>query len=113
MNTSPHAASLAVLCAAGLGSLLCPAAAMADEPPQSIKLSIPHNMDAVHAAQLYRQIQNAARQVCAPFDSKELAMKRQYQQCVSHAVANAVEQVRSRQLNAIHLAATSSNTPPL
>ena len=118
MSTSTkHAASLAVLCAATVTAGLAvgvagTAVALADEPPPSVKLSVPHNMDAVHAAQLYRQIQTAAREVCAPLDSKELDMKRQYNICVAHAVSNAVAQVRSKQLSAIHLAATSATGNP-
>jgi len=116
MSTSKHAASLAVLCAAtvtlGLAAGLGARVALADEAPPTVKLSIPHNMDAVHAAQLYRQIQSAAREVCAPMDSKELDMKRQYNACVARAVSNAVAQVRSKQLSAIHLAATSATRNP-
>lgn len=114
MSTSKHAASLAVLCAAALPVFTLGAAiAQADEPPPSVKLSIPHNMDAVHAAQLYKQIQSAARQVCASLDSKDLDMKHQYNQCVARSVANAVAQVRSKQLNAIHLAAQSATGNPV
>lgn len=108
MNTSKHAASLAVLCATVLGA----AAAFADETPQSVTLSIPHNMDAVHAAHLYKQIQGAARQVCERLDSRDLALKHQYNLCVANAVANAVTQVRSKQLTAIHLAAMSAGHTP-
>jgi UrcA family protein len=108
-STSKHAASLAVLCVAGFGAAL----ALADDPPPTVKLQIPHNMDKVHAAQLYRQIQRAAQQVCEPLDGKELERKRLYNSCVARAVADAVAQVRSPQLTTIHLAVTGAENPRL
>jgi UrcA family protein len=105
MNTSKHAASLAVVCAAGLVA----AVAMADEPAPSVTLHVPQPLDKVHAAELYKRIQLAAQQVCEPLDGRELARLQAYKACVTDAVARAVAQVDSSELNAVHLAQASGN----
>ncbi len=50
---------------------------------------------------LYRRIQAAAQQVCAPPLSRMLATMRQEQACTRTAIDNAVRQVNSEQLTAL------------
>jgi hypothetical protein len=95
MNISKHATFAAICTAAA-------SLALADEAP-SVKLMIPDPVDAAHAGLVYQQILSAARHVCQPLESKELARTPAYEHCVDQAVAQAVAQVRSNALTEVHM----------
>jgi UrcA family protein len=95
MNITQHAA-LAALCVAAT------TAVFADEAP-SVTLRVRTPVDGVNAEQVYQQIRNAAREVCAPLESKELTRESLHRQCIDQAVANAVAQAGSHALTNIHL----------
>jgi UrcA family protein len=99
--TAKHAMGMVLLCA----SCLTTTAAIADEPARSVTLRYTRaDLHGPHAAGLYNKIRSAARLVCAPQDSWELARRRVYQQCVDTAVARAVAQIDAEELTSIHLA---------
>jgi UrcA family protein len=54
------------------------------------------------AAKLYERIRGAARVVCYPFESRELARQAQWKACYEHAVAEAVLKVHRPLLTAIY-----------
>jgi UrcA family protein len=51
---------------------------------------------------LYRRIRGAATEVCSPFDSRGLDRRLLWNDCFSHAVANAVHAVHNEALSAYH-----------
>lgn len=106
MRNSQHA--LALLCVAGLSVGL----ARADEIP-SVTVTVPHPLDKVRVMRLYERIEMAARQVCEPLDSAELARKRIYRTCVTQAVERAVADARSRELTQVHLSHRGATVPTL
>ena len=54
-------------------------------------------------ASLYSRIRHAADEVCSPLDSRDPERKAIWRNCVSHAVAEAVNTVHNRNLSAYHL----------
>jgi UrcA family protein len=54
-------------------------------------------------ASLYARIRYAADEVCGPLDSRDPERKQTWRNCVSHAVAEAVNTVHNRNLSAYHL----------
>jgi UrcA family protein len=104
MNMEP--ATFTVLCAAAT------TLALGGEVP-SVTIEIHHPTDTAHAEHVYGQIRNAAREVCAPLDSRELARRRLYNECVNQAVARAVAQVRSNALTEVHLSRVGLEQPRL
>jgi UrcA family protein len=56
----------------------------------------------VGAKALYNRIRSAAKEVCAPLESKELARRIYWQTCVHQAVTSAVEQVNRPMVTAVH-----------
>jgi UrcA family protein len=53
-------------------------------------------------ATLYRRIRAAAADVCSPFEGRLLEQKVVWNECFSHAVANAVHTVNNEALTAYH-----------
>jgi UrcA family protein len=53
-------------------------------------------------ATLYRRIRGAAADVCSPFEGRMLEQKVVWNDCFSHAVANAVHTVNNEALTAYH-----------
>ncbi|MGO9512840.1 MAG: UrcA family protein [Steroidobacteraceae bacterium] len=53
-------------------------------------------------ANLYRRIRGAAASVCSPLESRLLELKVLWNDCFSHAVANAVQAVHNQKLSAYH-----------
>jgi UrcA family protein len=61
------------------------------------------NLDTtVGANVLYARIRTAAREVCAPFEGRELARKVRWDSCFDHAVQTAVAQVDKPSLTALY-----------
>jgi UrcA family protein len=61
------------------------------------------NLDDEQGAKaLYNRIRSAAQEVCAPFESKELARRIPWQTCVDHAVTSGVEQVNRPLVTSVH-----------
>jgi UrcA family protein len=54
------------------------------------------------ARALYRRIKTAARQACGDSNIKDLTLYSRYRECYEHAVANAVEEVKSRRVSELH-----------
>lgn len=50
----------------------------------------------------YASLRRAARVVCAPFESRELKAKKLHRQCFEDALANAVADIDSPRLTALH-----------
>jgi UrcA family protein len=63
------------------------------------------------AKALYNRIRYAAKEVCAPFESKELARRVVWQTCVGHAVTSAVEQVNRPMVTALHNRNVNRSSP--
>jgi UrcA family protein len=90
-----------------LFSLICAAGgAQAAEPPQILTKIVRYgdlNLDSEQGAKvLYGRLRSAARQVCAPLDNVDLGIQRQWNDCFSKAVGNAVAQVNKTTLSALH-----------
>jgi OOP family OmpA-OmpF porin len=85
-RTARRAAKLAIFAGSLTGTV-----AFAEDI-SSVKLQITPPTD----AQVHQRIQNAARQVCAPLDTQDLSLKREYNKCVDEAVASAMAQVSQR-----------------
>lgn len=105
-RTARRAAKLAMIAGSLSGT-----AAFAEDT--SVRLEVYPPSDSAHAVQLYRRIQSAAHQVCAPLESRELARLRYYNRCLNDAVSMAVAQVNSSALTAIHLASHPAGVPRL
>jgi UrcA family protein len=54
------------------------------------------------ARRLYGRIKAAAREVCDNAPYKDLSSLRQYEMCVAHAVANAVQFVNATEVTRVH-----------
>jgi UrcA family protein len=78
---------------------------------RSVKLQIYRPTDDVQAAQVYRVIQNAARQVCQPLESRELGRLRYYMRCMNEAVTTAVAELHSDPLTAYYLGQHGGKAP--
>jgi UrcA family protein len=79
-----------------------PAPSGSDVPRVTVRYSPAELTEQKGADQLYRRIQFAARQVCGSFDSRELALRRVFRKCYENAVDDAVAQVNSTMLTAVH-----------
>jgi UrcA family protein len=53
-------------------------------------------------ASLHSRLNRAAKQVCSPLDSRVLGLREQYDQCVTDAVAQAVNTVGNPNLSLYH-----------
>ena len=105
MNTPIKTSMLA----AGLSALIYAASgvgALAAEPPQALTKIVHYgdlNLDSEQGAKaLYARLRSAARQVCAPLESIELTQQRKWKACFNNAVANAVVEVNTTMLSALH-----------
>jgi UrcA family protein len=99
--------SVAMVLFAGLSSLLLTElsfAAVYDEPAPSVTVRFHDlNLNSPEGiASLYGRIRGAAEQVCRSLESRDLMRKSQWQDCFSHAVADAVEAVHNEPLSAYH-----------
>jgi UrcA family protein len=92
-----------VLLAAALTANLASAATADDGARQAVvkysdlDLSQPND-----ARRLYRRIKQAAREVCENNPQSQLELLRRYKECMAKAVNDAVGQVQSTQVAAIH-----------
>jgi UrcA family protein len=111
MNTAirTQTNSITSILAAGLFTFICAAsgsAALAAEPSQRLTKIVHYgdlNLDSEQGARaLYARLRGAARQVCSPLESIEMARRRQWQECFNNAVADAVGQVNKSMLSALH-----------
>jgi UrcA family protein len=100
-------AAFILLVAAASSQLSNAAAARAEEPLTVVvrygDLNLRHAPD---AARLYARIRSAARQACAPLDSRDLLRKSAWIHCVDGAVSRAVFDVHDASLTAYHHAKT-------
>ena len=99
--------TVAMIMFAGVSSLLLTelsAAAVSDDDALSVTVRY-HDLNLNSpdgVASLYGRIQRAAQQVCHSMESRDLMRKSQWQDCFSHAVANAVNGVHNAPLSAYH-----------
>ena len=82
------------------------ATAQAAEPSQTLTKTVTYgdlNLDnAAGARALYARLQQAAKQVCSPAESKELSRQQGWKQCVRDALASAVVQINKPAVTALH-----------
>ncbi|HUO95254.1 MAG TPA: UrcA family protein [Steroidobacteraceae bacterium] len=97
--------------AAGLGGLLLTSASFAATTPSAPTVRVSYSdLDLTKDAgveRLYARLQNAAARVCRSLESRDLAIGRAHQQCVSTALDRAVEDVHSSRLTARHKGAAA------
>ena len=116
MNTSirTQGNSIASMLATGLFTFICAtcgSAALAAEPAQPLTKIVQYgdlNLDSEQgAAMLYARLQGAARAVCSPLESIEIAHRVVWEDCFNNAVAAAVGQVGKTTLSAVHVQAVN------
>jgi UrcA family protein len=99
--------TIAMIMFAGVSSLLLTdlsTAAVDDDAALSVTVRY-HDLNLNSpegVASLYGRIRVAAEQVCRTLESRDLMRKAQWQDCFSHAVANAVKAVNNAPLSAYH-----------
>jgi UrcA family protein len=97
---------MTIVCAAILScsaAVASPASAAIDQPPTYVVRFADVDLSKVDgAATLYTRIRGAAKQVCAPFDTRELGFLVQYHACVDKAIADAVANVNRPLLSQYH-----------
>jgi UrcA family protein len=99
--------TIAMIIFAGVSSLLLTdlsTAAVDDDAALSVTVRY-HDLNLNSpegVASLYGRIRVAAEQVCRTLESRDLMRKAQWQDCFSHAVANAVKAVNNAPLSAYH-----------
>ena len=99
--------TVAMIMFAGVSSLLLTepsAAAVNDDAEPSVTVRY-HDLNLNSpegVASLYGRIRRAADQVCHSLQSRELTREPYWNDCVNHAVANAVKAVHSEPLSAYH-----------
>jgi UrcA family protein len=80
-------------------------AAQAAAPPQPMTKTVTYgdlNLDTESGARaLYTRLRDAAKDVCSPYESKELSRKRVWTVCVSSALASAAGQVNKPMVTAL------------
>ncbi len=54
------------------------------------------------AEAVYARLRNAARQVCRTLESRDVSLKKEHRECVEQALDEAVAQVNSTRLTALH-----------
>jgi UrcA family protein len=90
---------VAFTCIAGIGS------AQAAQPSQALTKTVTYgdlNLDTESGAKvLFIRLRDAAKDVCSPYESKELARKRVWTVCVSSALASAAEQINKPMVTAL------------
>jgi UrcA family protein len=106
MNTAKrYVLGMALLAATALTANLASAATAEDEPRQAVvSYSDLDLSQANDAHRFYRRLKQAARQVCDNSPQSDLLLLNEYETCMSKAVADAVAQVQSVQVAAIHRA---------
>ena len=95
-----------VLLSAGLTSNLALATPAAYETSKVVSYSDLDLSQPEGAQALYRRIKIAARQACGDPSIKDLPLYARYRECYEHAVASAVEEVKSRRVSELHRDAT-------
>lgn len=105
----------AAVAAAGLLSTMPPASA-ADRvtPTGDVVLRYPAADLATPEgrARTYQRLQGAAGQVCARYDSPELARRLVHQRCVDTVLTAAVDRIHDPALQAMHDATRHGQSPP-
>jgi len=106
---------IVAVAAAGLLSMMPPASA-ADlvTPKGDVVLRYPAAdlATADGRARTYRRLQDAAGQVCARYDSPELARRLVHQRCLDTLLTAAIDQIHDPALQALHDATRQGQSPP-
>jgi UrcA family protein len=100
-RTSVLTTALATFATAGA---LAEAPSPASEPAPTVNVRYA-GLDlstAAGAALLYQRLKGAARQVCAGFESRQLALQVEWRGCYETALGNAVRQVNRPELSALY-----------
>ena len=105
MNITKHPFLSAV---AGLALVVSTGASVAADRQGESLPAITLKYDAVEAAtpagaeKLYKQIKQAAANVCERYESQELVRRMPWQKCQAQVIANAVAAVHQPELTALH-----------
>jgi UrcA family protein len=104
-----HSNSITSLIAVNLFALVAIAAApgaRAADPGDALTKSVAYgdlDLNSKYgAATLYARLKNAARDVCVPFDGRDLNNRMLWKKCYDHALTEAVSTVNSPTLTALH-----------
>jgi UrcA family protein len=89
-----------------LGCAVIGGRAQAADPQQPLTKTVIYgdlNIDSEQGAKaLYARLRSAARDVCFPFDGRDLIQQSLWQSCVDNAVASAVVRVNKTRVTALH-----------
>ena len=117
MNTAtpssfnPRIVALSLFVAlASTSSLVC-SAADGDILQTTVKYSDLKVSTAQGAGNLYTRIRSAAEKVCRPLNRDDFASKKLFNNCMNHAIANAVGKVDQPALFAVYSAKTGTAKP--
>jgi UrcA family protein len=91
-----------VLLSAGLTSRLALATPATYETSTVVRYADLDLSQPEGAKALYRRIKIAARQACGDPDIRDLRLYARYRECYEHAVASAVEKVKSWRVSELH-----------
>jgi UrcA family protein len=120
MNIAANAqfAARPTMIAAALVALVCAAGAnttQASEPREPLTKKVAYgdlNLETEQGANaLYKRLHIAAEEVCAPYQSIDLARRIAWQTCINRAVATAVERVNRPMVTAVHNRSLNRSTP--
>jgi UrcA family protein len=103
-HTTPRWITRTTFAGAALCGALFVSSAFAAEPGQTPEQKVSYaDLDLTRAesiAPLYRRIHSAAENVCAPFESRELARRTHWRACVESAISRAIAQINVPALTA-------------
>jgi UrcA family protein len=106
MTMKRHLAALALAgcMVGGLAAGAATYAGTADNDLESRKVYFRHDelLDSAGLGRVYGRLNSAAREVCQYYDSRELARRRAFQQCVAASLARAVAQIHEPALTAYY-----------
>lgn len=95
-------AMISVALVAGATAALPALAADAEAPQRVVQYTDADLANEARVAVLYEKLQRASRSVCAPLRDRDAVSARNYQDCYSKALADAVSEVNEQMLTALH-----------
>jgi UrcA family protein len=110
-TTKNQRKSMASIIATTLMAFAAGASALAAQPADRLTKRVTYgdlNLESPEGAKaLYSRLRYAAREVCSPFESKELSRRDMWQACVSGALESAVAKINKPLVSALHNQSTS------
>ena len=100
------ALSLAAIVTGGLPALHSARAAElpGDRPAEAVQIYAAELLSTTGIARVHERLENAARDVCHGFDSRDVERQMRYRRCVAEALERAVRDVHDARLSAYHQA---------